>query len=287
MSELLKRVLFSVVAAPLAIAIVWFGDAPLATLLAVAAAVGAWELYRIARAGGVAPLDWAGIALAALVPLAVHAHYRRVFTAPAALWVVLALAVVGAAIWTRGVAGKPLAAAAITLFGVLYTGATLAFGYAIRYHQYTIDRTSGAALLGLPMVLTWASDIGAYFVGRSIGRRKLIPSVSPGKTVEGSIGGLLATVLVCWLYVAFVLQPYAQLGLRLRDVVIFGLLISAAAQVGDLAESLFKREAGVKDSSRILPGHGGVLDRLDSMFFVMPLAYLLLSAMLIAVPHGR
>ena len=97
MSELLKRVLFSVVAAPLAIAIVWFGDAALATLLAVAAAVGAWELYRIARAGGVAPLDWAGIALAALVPLAVHAHYRRVYTAPAALWVVLGLAVVGAA----------------------------------------------------------------------------------------------------------------------------------------------------------------------------------------------
>ncbi|MFL5581833.1 MAG: phosphatidate cytidylyltransferase, partial [Gemmatimonadaceae bacterium] len=97
MSELVKRVLFSVVAAPLAIAIVWFGDAPLATLLAVAAAVGAWELYRIARAGGVAPLDWVGITLAALVPLAVHAHYRRVFTTPAALWVVLALAVVGAA----------------------------------------------------------------------------------------------------------------------------------------------------------------------------------------------
>ena len=287
MSELLKRVLFSVVAAPLAIAIVWFGDAPLATLLAVAAAVGAWELYRIARAGGVAPLDWAGIALAALVPLAVHAHYRHVYTAPPALWVVLALAVVGAAIWARGVSGKPLAAAAITLFGVLYTGATLAFGYAIRYHSYTIDRASGAALLGLPMVLTWASDIGAYFVGRSIGRRKLIPSVSPGKTVEGSIGGLLATVLVCWLYVAFVLRPFAQLGLRTRDVVLFGLLISAAAQVGDLAESLFKREAGVKDSSRILPGHGGVLDRLDSMFFVMPLAYLLLNAMLVFAPPGR
>jgi phosphatidate cytidylyltransferase len=230
------------------------------------------------------PLGTIGIPLSALVPIAVHAHYRAVFTVPLSLLAVVFLAIFAASIWTRGVSGRPLAAVAVTVLGVIYTGAMISFGYGIRHHGYAVGAAAGTALLGLPMVLTWASDTGAYFVGRAMGRRKLIPSVSPGKTVEGAVGGLLATVLVTWLYVAFVLGPVAQLGMGPANVVLFGIAISVAAQVGDLAESLLKREAGVKDSSRLIPGHGGVLDRLDSMFFVMPVAYLLLGAMLVPAP---
>jgi phosphatidate cytidylyltransferase len=130
-------------------------------------------------------------------------------------------------------------------------------------------------------VLTWASDIGAYFVGRTVGGRKLLPAVSPGKTVSGALGGLAATILVSWLYVRYALAPVASLTMTLPATIAFGLVISIAAQVGDLTESLLKREANVKDSSRLIPGHGGLLDRLDSLLFVLPVAYLLFGWLLL------
>ena len=294
MSELARRVLVAVVGIPAALAIVWFGDAALAALLGMIAALGAWEYFRIARAGGSTPLAGLGIPLAAAMPLVVHAQhlgYTRQLANP--LGVLLVLGVIGSllifavAIWSRGVAGHPLGAAAVTVFGVIYTGATLSYGYLLRYHDYAVGAAAGTALMMFPVLLTWAQDTGAYAVGRTMGRHKLIPAISPGKTVEGAIGGVLITVLASWVYVRFLLVPYAQLGLRPGDIVVFGVLISVAAQVGDLAESLIKREAGVKDSSRIIPGHGGILDRFDSLLFVLPVAYLLLGWMLIPAPAGR
>ena len=136
-----------------------------------------------------------------------------------------------------------------------------------------------------PLVLTWATDIGAYFVGRAIGGRKLIPAVSPGKTVSGRGRRAVATMLVVVGLRPFVLRPFAQLDHALPAALVFGASISVAAQVGDLAESLLKREAGVKDSSRLIPGHGGVLDRLDSLLFVLPVAYLLLGWLLLPAAH--
>ena len=294
MSELALRVLFSVVAAPLALWIVLAGGAPLAALLAVVSAIGAWEFFRIARGSGIRPLDDVGIALAGLVPLAVHAHYLGLFALQPALVALIALALLASTIWLRGVEGGPLGTAAATLLGVVYTAGMLSFGYAIRYHDgvrgydvvaarqvgvgpFGLDIAPGGVLLVFPLVVTWASDIGAYFVGRAIGGRKLIPSVSPGKTVAGAVGGLLASMLVAWLYARAVLVPVASLGFTPWGALAFGAAISVAAQVGDLFESLLKREGGVKDSSRIIPGHGGVLDRFDSLIFVLPVAYLLLG----------
>lgn len=294
MSELALRVIVSVVAAPVAIWIVLAGGAPLAALLAIVSAVGAWEFYRIARAAGAHPLADVGIALAGLVPLAIHASYLGLFTVPPAFVALLTLLVLGATIWLRGVDGRPLAAAATTVMGVVYTGGMLGFGYALRYHDvvagYDIVGAKhlalgplalrippGGVLLIFPLLVTWASDIGAYVAGRSIGGRKLIPTVSPGKTVAGAVGGLVASMLVSWLFARSVLAPVANLGFTPWGALLFGALISVAAQVGDLFESLLKRDGGVKDSSRIIPGHGGVLDRFDSLIFVLPVAYLLLG----------
>jgi phosphatidate cytidylyltransferase len=302
-SELTRRVLFGVVAAPVAIWAMLAGGAPLAAFLAIISALGAWEFYRIARAGGATPLSDAGIVLAGVVPLAVHAHYLRVYTLPLAAVAVAILALCAAAIWVRGVDGRPLASVATTIMGVLYTGGMLSFGYAVRYHEYVfgfddapnvgvIDALGGwrlppgGVLLLLPILLTWASDIGAYFVGRAFGKRKLIPSVSPGKTVAGAVGGLLGSVVVAWLYVQFVLRPIGQMTLTPLGIVVFGVVVSVSAQVGDLFESLLKREAGVKDSSKLLPGHGGILDRFDSLIFVLPVSYLLVGWLLQAAPHG-
>jgi phosphatidate cytidylyltransferase len=257
-------------------------------------AIGAWEFFRIARGSGARPLDDVGIALAGLVPLAVHAHYLGLVAFRPALAALVVLALLASTIWLRGVEGRPLGAAAATLLGVVYTAGTLSFGYAIRYHDVVrgydvvgarevglgavgFHIAPGGALLVFPLVITWASDIGAYFVGRAIGGRKLIPSVSPGKTVAGAVGGLVASMLVAWLYARAVLVPIASLGFTPWGALAFGAAISVAAQVGDLFESLLKREGGVKDSSRIIPGHGGVLDRFDSLIFVLPVAYLLLG----------
>ena len=193
----------------------------------------------------------------------------------------------GAAIWLRGVEGRPLGAVSTTVYGVLYTGGTLAFGYALRYHNYAVGDTAGALAVLFPVVLTWASDTGAYFSGRLIGGRKLMPSVSPGKTVAGAVGAIVVTVAATYAFVHGLLVPRAQLAFTPWGLVLFGAAISVVAQVGDLAESLLKREAGVKDSGTLFPGHGGVLDRLDSLFFVLPTAYALYDWLLIPAPGGR
>ncbi len=109
------------------------------------------------------------------------------------------------------------------------------------------------------------------FVGRAIGGPKLAPTVSPGKTRSGAVAGIIGAVVVAPLYVSFVLQP-AGFNLPLWQGVIFGLVLGFVGQVGDLVESLMKREAGVKDSSALIPGHGGVLDRFDSLYFALPVA---------------
>jgi phosphatidate cytidylyltransferase len=283
-SELTRRVLFAVIAAPASIAIIYFGDWALAIVLSVLAALAAWELFRMARETGELPLEPAGIGLAALLPIAVHAQRLGIYTLSNTAIVTMVLLLFASTIWLRGPTGKPLSSVAITAFGVLYAG-LFSYIYALRYHDYAVGAAAGTALVFLPVLLTWTTDVGAYAFGRTFGKRKLIPSISPGKTVEGAVGGLGLAIVICLLYVRFILMPYAQLGLTIQGAVLFAIVISVAAQTGDLAESLLKREAGVKDSSSIIPGHGGILDRFDSLLFVMPVAFLLLGRLLLPVPQ--
>jgi phosphatidate cytidylyltransferase len=278
--ELGRRVLVALIGAPIAIGVIWWGDAALATLAGILAALSAWEFFRLAREAGSAPLSHVGIVMAALVPLLVHAHFLGLVSIPPSAVIIPLLVLIALAIWMRGVDGAPIAAVSTTVFGVLYTGGTLSYIYALRYFGYAVGDTAGAVVVLMPVLLTWSSDIGAYFAGRAIGGPKLIPSVSPGKTIAGAIGGLVLTVVVCVLYVNYVLRPYAQLAFTPLGMVMFGVTISVVAQIGDLAESLFKREAKVKDSGTLFPGHGGALDRLDSLFFVLPVAYVLYGVLL-------
>ena len=285
MGNLARRVVVAVIGIPMAALLIWAGDLPLALFLAVAGGLGASELYRLARQGRSRPFDGPGIALAAGTPLVVHLARLDIVGAPIALGCVLLVAVIGIAVWSRPPDQEPLTSIAVTIFGALYCGGTLAFGYALRHHDWVVGAAAGTALVGFPLVVTWANDVGAYAVGRALGKRKLMPSVSPGKTVAGAVGAVLVSMAVAWLYNGMVLRPWAQLALTPWSALAFGLVLSAAAQVGDLAESLLKREAGVKDSSHLLPGHGGVLDRLDSLYFVLPVAYLLLGRLLLPAPR--
>jgi len=289
-SELGKRVASALVLAPVAVACVWFGDAALATLLACAAAAGAWEFYRLAAAGGARPFARTGIVISGLLPILVHAYARGLLRESAALVSLVPLVpllLLAVAVWRRGVEGRPLLAVATTVLGIAYVAVPLAYAYALRTFDYAVGRAAGTAVLMLPVLATWASDVGAYFVGRAIRGPRLIPAVSPGKTIAGAVGGLALTAAIVVAYERFVLIPQAQLAFGPGRALLFGVVVSVAAQLGDLVESLLKRDAGVKDSSTLIPGHGGVLDRVDSLLFVLPVSYLLLGGLLIPALGAR
>lgn len=133
----------------------------------------------------------------------------------------------------------------------------------------------GAEIVLMGFVAIWTNDTGAYLVGSTLGRHKLFPSVSPNKSWEGFYGGVVASSVVCYLFVQFGNVPY----ICPIQAVGIGLLISLFATWGDLFESLLKRQAGVKDSGNILPGHGGILDRIDSVLFVMPMLWLVFTVL--------
>lgn len=273
--ETSKRVAVAVVGIPVAILAVYAGGWVLAVLLSLISALAALELFRMAERKGALPLRGSGAAAAAGYVL-MTAWLLDVPQLGTALWVytsLVALMVAAAAIWMRGVEGQPLLSTAVTLFGAVYTGGLLTYGLLLRHLPRIDGAWHGAAILLAPVVLTWASDTFAYFVGRSFGKNKLIPKVSPGKTVEGSLGALVGTVGVAIGY-AEVLDRFSTYDVSILEAALLGVLVSVAAQVGDLAESLLKRDAGVKDSGTLLPGHGGALDRFDSLFFTLPLGYL-------------
>jgi phosphatidate cytidylyltransferase len=182
----------------------------------------------------------------------------------------------------------------VTLFGALLTGGTLSYAIFLRAMTWApvldgamsggvvaggsmsggaLSRWAAPSLLIFPMGLTWLSDTFAYFGGRMWGNRKLIPSVSPGKTVAGAVSGVVGTTMVGALYAYLAFDQWFHIPISPLQGAIGGALISVVAQTGDLSESLLKREAGVKDSGALLPGHGGVYDRFDSLLFVFPVAY--------------
>ncbi len=274
-----KRVAFAAVAIPAVLGLAYLGGWYLAGLLAVFGALGAREIYGFAKRQGIAPLEPLGLLGAALAPLVVvwpggepspPLRYGPV------IWL---LAVVGAAVWRRDPAARPLAAAAVTVFGALYAGWLLSFALLLRHPllPFVNDARVGLSLLFFPLALTWAGDTAAMFGGKAFGGPKMAPVLSPNKTWSGGISGLFATVAVSVIYAATVMKR-AGVALSVVEALIAGVVISLAGQLGDVAESLFKREVGAKDSSTLLPGHGGVLDRLDSLYFALPVTALLFLA---------
>ncbi|OLC05438.1 MAG: hypothetical protein AUH45_00300 [Gemmatimonadetes bacterium 13_1_40CM_69_22] len=268
--NLLVRVAFAVPAIAVAVAVLWLGGWVLATALAVLGVLGTREIYDLARREGIEPLENLGLPAAAAVPLATfwvkgYADWEPVLYV-AALWL-LALLVMAMA---RGPARRPLTAVAVTVFGTLYASALLAFTIAIRHGPHSDAHPRGSvALVLLPLVVTWVCDTCAMAAGTLIGGPKLAPVLSPRKTWAGAVGGLVGGLIAALVYGPLVLDRVA-LQLGVVQLATVGVVVAVAAQVGDVAESLFKREAGVKDSSALIPGHGGVLDRLDSLYFVLP-----------------
>jgi len=272
--NLLQRIAFAVVAIPLAVGLVWWGGWPLAGVLALLGVLGAREVYGLARRQGIDALDGMGLAAAAAIPLATYwvkgseSRWAEPTIYAGALWL-LALLV---AAMRRGPGRRPLVTVAVTAFGVLYTSALPSFLIAIRHGANAgVKSWPLASLVLLPLALTWICDTAAMAAGNAIGGPKLAPVLSPKKTWAGAIGGFLAAVVAAVLLGGWVL-PRVGLPLDAGRLVLVGAAVGLVAQVGDVAESLFKREVQVKDSSNLIPGHGGVLDRLDSLYFVLPVS---------------
>lgn len=283
-SNLVRRVGVAIVGIPVVLGTLYLGGWFLGGLVAAVAGAAVHELYGLSRARGVRPFAVLGIVgTVALVLIATARPTPGGAAAPvAALVLLVALVCLGAAVWVRWPGGEPLPAVGVTLTGMIYVGGTLAFIPLLRALPGTApgaltgNRWHATAFVLLPLLTTWANDSAAYFVGKSMGRHRLAPDASPGKTIEGGLAGLVGAMLMAVGVSWWSLSRLPFLTVSLVDAAWIGLLLGVAAQVGDLAESVLKREAGVKDSGRALPGHGGFLDRVDALLFALPAAWFLL-----------
>ena len=257
-----QRVITGLWGIPLLIAAVWFTQ-PLpwfTVLVAIWGLLAVFEFYKLVAGAKVQPLTYFGLIWTLLFILSPHFSYA--FTIP----LLLTSAVVLSLFWIllRRQKEGAFISWAWTIAGILYIGWLLSHLVALR----GLDEGRNWVLLAL--LANFGSDTAAFFAGRALGRHHLAPGISPGKTWEGAIAGILGAIIVSLL---FTIPSPLSLPLGYGQAIVLGLLVSILGQLGDLVESLFKRNMGVKDSGRLLPGHGGALDRIDSVVFAGVVVY--------------
>lgn len=227
-------------------------------LAALVAVEAAHEIMYLAERCGYRSIRMVGYPAAALLTAS---FYPGVPGGP--LWVLLLIPLIGIAALRRGSPEpKTLGEIAVTLLGVLYAGLLTGSTVGLRV---TPPDTAGRSWVFLLLAVVMLGDTGAYYAGRGLGRHKLAPQVSPNKTVEGLIGGLIVSVAT-----AMSVGPFLIAGLDVIRAALVGLTVAILGVIGDLFESLLKRSADVKDTASILPGHGGILDRIDALLFASP-----------------
>jgi len=253
----------ALVGIPILLLVVWLGHPWFAVVVAVAAFAAAMEFYRLLPATSIPRISLFGAFSAAALVMGVYflrGESPLLVTLAVAfslLWVLVQGQVEGAYLRWAGLLG-----------GILYLGWMLSHLVSLRALDHGLEWVAFA------IFTTFAADTGAYAVGRAMGRRPMAPVISPKKTWEGAIGGFLGAVMAA-LALAWFLSPATGLGLPIGygHALILGALVGIFAQVGDLAESLLKRSVGVKEAGAIIPGHGGILDRLDSVIFAAVVVY--------------
>jgi phosphatidate cytidylyltransferase len=261
----MARVLSAIVLLPIILAALWFGGPIWFSAIAAAGIlIGLYEYYRLAARGG----EVQGLVAAAATLAAFYFGRHDLVVAAIAALVVVELLI---QLFTRAKDGdfsEALPAAAARVFGVLYVAVLGGYIIAIRAIESQEIPRLAPKLLTLFLIIVFAGDTGAYYTGRALGRKRLAPRVSPGKTVEGAIGGLLGNSAAA-LIAHFTFFPE----LKIIHAVPLSLAMGFLGITGDLCESMLKRGAQAKDAGSLIPGHGGLLDRLDSMLFNAPLLY--------------
>ncbi|MFN2174742.1 MAG: phosphatidate cytidylyltransferase [Anaerolineales bacterium] len=265
---LLKRVLVAAALLPVGIAAIYFGGIFYVGLVVLILVLAAWEYGGLFRAGGYKPAS-----IIIILGTLVLAVGRALFYFQGADWMISVVVLVSLAYHLvafergHGQAGTDFA---ITVSGVLYIGWIGAYMISLR----NLPEGMWWVLLVLPAV--WIADAGAYFVGKGLGRHHMTPRLSPKKTWEGYIGGILAGTLGAVL-LSYLWQPLAGPGTNITPLsgLALGFILSVVTVLGDLGASMIKRQVGVKDSSSLIPGHGGVFDRIDSWLWAGVIGYYL------------
>jgi len=255
-----KRVITALVGIPLLIAAIWFGEPWFTILVTIWGLLAAFEFYKMVAASKVSPLTYLGLIWTLLFILSPHFDYDSLMP------LLLTSAVVLSLIWLllRPQKEGAFIGWAWTMGGILYIGWLLSYFVTLR------GLDDGKNWVFLALFTTFASDTAAFFAGRTLGKHRLAPRISPGKTWEGAIAGVFGAIIVSLL---FTISTPLQLPLTYWQTILLGLLVSVFGQLGDLVESLLKRNMGVKESGNLIPGHGGVLDRIDSVVFAGIVVY--------------
>jgi phosphatidate cytidylyltransferase len=260
--NLFERAISAVILLPLAVWLTWVGGWPFAGLIAVAAGICAVELLLMS--GPLKAAEWFGAAVAAAIPLLAAVHRGETLLpswAPLGL-AFATLALLGLLLFTHEQQGEVPVRAGRVALAWLYCGLLASTLVGLRVH-------GGTAWVVLAFVVTWANDTFAYFAGMFFGKHPLYARVSPKKTWEGFAGGAFGSVAG-----ALVIRATMLPELPLLHTLLLGAGAAVLGPLGDFTESLLKRAAGVKDSSKLIPGHGGLLDRIDALLFVVPWVYL-------------
>jgi len=223
---------------------------------------GLWEFFNLAEKKGIFVYKYFGVFIGMLVPITLYFQSgMEGYFAVEPFFIVIACLFTFVLLFIRRENSQALASISVTMFGLLYIAWFFSFFVKIKFLP------QGASLVAFLILVTKMGDVGAYFAGRSIGKHSLIPRISPNKTVEGTVGGLIASVAT-----ALVSKLYLP-GYSYAHLLILGLLLGILAQVGDLAESLIKRDCNVKDAGDNISGFGGILDIIDSLLFTAPIFY--------------
>lgn len=248
----------------------WLGGPWIALVVGVAVALAALEAFRLLTAAGHASMPLLGVVLA--VVIALGDAVKPLPGGTGLLLAALGMVLVGTGALMRLDPREGLAVFATTTFGAMYVG-LLGFVARLAAAGAPVDPAAPLGFLGpdrawilVLLLCVWAFDTAAYFTGRRFGRHPFMHHISPKKTLEGVAGGLVAAAIVGAVLVG-------ALGRPMLGGLVLGIALAVAAQAGDLAESMLKRAAGAKESGRLIPGHGGMLDRVDSFLFAAPVAY--------------
>nr|WP_263327986.1 phosphatidate cytidylyltransferase [Neobacillus sp. Marseille-Q6967] len=253
-----QRIVTGVVAAALFLPIVFYGGLPFIILTYFLGAVGLYELLKMKNISffsvqGLLTLLFLWIIL---IPEQYHEVFDSIGYTKAELAMVVFLLLLAYTVITKN--QFTFEDVGFSILSALYVG--------IGFYFFIETRNAGLVYIFYSLFMIWATDSGAYFIGKAMGKRKLWPEISPNKTVEGSIGGVISAVIVAILFALF-----SDINGTVLSLIAVTIVLSIFGQIGDLVQSAFKRHFNVKDSGNILPGHGGILDRFDSLLFILPL----------------
>jgi len=265
-SNLLTRVVIAFIFAPLIIYITLLGKLPFLILVELFIILGLWEFSYLAKLKNFQIPKWILLLLGVFLGISVYLWGERTFI----LFLLSAFYLTAFIFVMKGRTQGAIADLSSAVFALFYVAGLFGFLILLRElpHQLGLDYKIGGLWIVYLLICIWSCDTFAYFIGAPLGKHKLSPSVSPKKTVEGFGGGILGAVAAAFFsYYVF----FKSAGLE--HLLIISLFVSLIGQVGDLTESLFKRDAEIKDISHIIPGHGGILDRFDSLLFVSPVVY--------------